>query len=323
MSSKREHPEVREHVRSTGVAALLEDNGLDRFEMLWSLEAPWVESPNYRRRGWSGVCRIDLQGRTGIGIGVYLKRQQGHCYRSTMPPFGLRPTAYREYRTLARMAALAIAAPHVLYYGERQVDGVWQAILMTQEIGQSISLENYLNQAARRPEKEVDKVIRQTARLINGFHRHHFEHGALYGKHVLIGGFAADAPTSGPLPWNPAVYLLDLEKARLRAFRWQIAVRDLSQLYRHAPWKHQQWQVFLTQYLAEARTAWLRAALTALIHRKARRKIARHKQRGTPIRRPMPLVRRGLAAPTRGREQWPAKVWKYCLQRRRKNLSRG
>ena len=59
--------------------ALLLNNDLASFDALWSIDADWVEAPNYRRQGWSGVVRIELQDGDAPPTIVYLKRQSGHC----------------------------------------------------------------------------------------------------------------------------------------------------------------------------------------------------------------------------------------------------
>jgi len=293
MFLKSRRPECREYVGSTRAGGLLESSGLGAFEALWSLKAPWVERPNYRRRGWSGVCRLELQGAAGCDTGVYLKRQQGHCYRSARPPFGRRPTAYREYRHLARMATLAIGAPEVLYYGERRIDGIWQAALVTREIPQAVSLEAYLRQALGRPAAEVQTVLGMAACLISTFHRHHFMHGALYGKHVLLGRPRAAAPAPVLSPPRVAAFLIDLEKARRHPMRWRIAAHDLSQLYRHAPWQPWQWTFFLKRYLTESRAAGQGLFLARSIRGQSNRKIARHGGRSPIQPRPLPAGRSG------------------------------
>jgi tRNA A-37 threonylcarbamoyl transferase component Bud32 len=275
MFSRSNRPEGRQLVASPSAAALLAANGLDSFAALWSLKAPWVEAPNVRRNGWSGVSRLALDEAGQGGAGVYLKRQAGHCYRSPVPPFLKRPTAYREYRRLTRLAALGVAAPQVLYYGQRQVNGVWQAILLTREIPRAIALEAYLQETSGAPTAELKTVLSATAHLIGRFHRQHFVHGALYGKHVMIDRSAAGM--GGPAENGPIAYLIDLEKARRQPLRWVAAVRDLSQFYRHTPWTAWQWAYFLRRYLMETQAAPLRIPLARHIHRQAHRKEVRRR----------------------------------------------
>jgi tRNA A-37 threonylcarbamoyl transferase component Bud32 len=261
----------REFFGSASIQQQLHAVGLDSFEALWTHDAAWVEEPNFRRQGWSGVCRIELNNAAAAPIGMYLKRQENHGYRSLANPFRYQPTAYREYKRLVAMQAAGITAPGILYYGERHSGKNLQAILMTREIPPSIPLDDYLSLAQERDPAEVDRVIQDTAALIAKLHRHHFQHCALYGKHVLISGLERAAGAGSQL----VPYLIDVEKSRRRLSRMAIAVRDLNQLYRHVPWTTARWDTFLEHYAAAARMERLKTILTWLIHRKARRKQAR------------------------------------------------
>ena len=277
MFLKKSRHESHQWFGSTPAGELLGTNGLNRFDTIWALEAPWVEEPNYRRRGWSGMSRIELKGTSSTPVGVYLKRQENHGYRSIGNPFRYRPTAYREYKRLMAMNAAGIRAPEVLYYGERQTGQKMQAILMTREIPQSIALDDYVNLADERPPAEIRQTIRDTAALIAKLHRHRFQHCSLYGKHVLISGFDATPPATSQTKSRLVPYLIDVEKSRPRASRMAIAVRDLNQLYRHVPWTTAQWDTFLEHYAAAGQMESLKPILTWLIHRKARRKRARRR----------------------------------------------
>lgn len=277
MFLKKNRHEGHQWFGSTPDGDLLTTNGLDRFETIWALEAPWVEEPNYRRRGWSGMSRIELNNTTPSPMGVYLKRQENHGYRSIGTLLQYRPTAYREYKRLIAMNAAAIAAPEVLYYGERRTGEKMQAILMTREILQNIPLDDYLLLSGDRPPDEVRRLIADTAILIAKLHRHHFQHCSLYGKHVLVSGFDAAQPTLPQTGSKLVPYLIDVEKSRRRLSRMAIAVRDLNQLYRHVPWTKPQWETFLEHYATAGRMERLKPILTWLIHRKARRKIDRRR----------------------------------------------
>jgi tRNA A-37 threonylcarbamoyl transferase component Bud32 len=255
---------------------LLQRNGLDNFETIWSLDAPWVEEPNFRRQGWSGVCRLTLDKSEGQPV-VYLKRQENHGYRSLLSPLRLRPTAFREYTRLKSMEAAAVAAPEVLYYGERHTGKALQAILITKEVPQSIAFEDYLRLSAKRPASEVGQVLRDTARLIGRLHRHRIQHCALYGKHVLISGYRGGNPTTTSPEQRLVPYLIDVEKARRKPSRISIARRDLNQFFRHAPWTEAQWETFLDHYVIACRMKRMRPLLARMIQRKARRKQSRRR----------------------------------------------
>ena len=280
MAKTNTRHEAHEFFGSESIQQQLHAVGLDSFEALWTLDAKWVEEPNFRRQGWSGVCRIELNNATHPPIGIYLKRQENHGYRSLRNPFRYQPTAYREYQRLVAMHAAAIAAPDVLYYGDRNSGTKMQAILMTREIPQNIPLDDYLRLAGDRPPAEVRQLIVDTAILIAKLHRHHFQHCSLYGKHVLVSGFEADRPTNGHNPRHLVPYLIDVEKSRRRLSRIAIAVRDLNQLYRHVPWATAQWDTFLKHYVVASRMKRLKPLLSWLIHRKARRKQARRQPPG-------------------------------------------
>jgi tRNA A-37 threonylcarbamoyl transferase component Bud32 len=288
MFSKKRPHDVHEVFGSSADRERLRMSGLDGFEALWSVTAAWVEAPNYRRRGWSGVCRIELRDATQARSGAYLKRQEGHCYRSARPPFRMKPTAYREYRHLVQMQTHGIAVPEVLYYGERRVGKVWQAILVTREIPQSISLEAYMRLSSERPSSEVSGILQDTGALIGRLHQRHLAHGALYGKHILLSGFV-DNPSSAPPAGQTLVpYLIDLEKARFRLARWRIAVHDLNQLYRHMAWEASTWQTFLDHYMAVVRMKRIGPCLSRQITREAHRKQVNHRRHQRLSIRPLP-----------------------------------
>ena len=267
--------EAHEFFGSESIQQQLQTAGLDSFEAIWALETEWVEKPNFARQGWSGMARIELNGPAPSLTGVYLKRQENHGYRSLRNPFRYRPTAYREYQCLVAMQSAAIKAPDVLYYGERHTGKKLQAILMTREIPQSIPLDDYVHLADERPPAEVRQIIQDTADLIGKLHRHHFQHCALYGKHVLISGFETGASPS-PAAGRLAPYLIDVEKTRRRLSRIAIAVRDLSQFHRRVPWTKVQWNTFLEHYVIASRMKRLKTVLSWLVHKKARRKQSRH-----------------------------------------------
>jgi tRNA A-37 threonylcarbamoyl transferase component Bud32 len=262
----------REFFGSASIQQQLHAVGLDSFEALWTQDAAWVEEPNFRRQGWSGVCRIELNNAAAPPIGIYLKRQENHGYRSLANPFRYQPTAYREYKRLVAMQAAGITAPVILYYGERHSGKNVQAILMTREIPPSIPLDDYLSLTQERDPAEVDQVIQDTAALIAKLHRHHFQHCALYGKHVLISGVESAAGVGSRL----VPYLIDVEKSRWRLSRMAIAVRDLNQFQRRAPWTTTQWDTFLAHYMAACRMERFKPVLSWLIRKKAASKQARH-----------------------------------------------
>ena len=277
MSCKNSPRSSRPLLETTPGGALLKRNGLDSFEAIWSLEAPWVEEPNFRRQGWSGVCRLTLDESGEQPVVIYLKRQENHGYRSLLNPLRIRPTAFREYKRLKGMQAAAVTTPEVLYYGERQTGQALQAILITREVPQSIAFEDYMHLADKRPVSEVRQVLQDTANLIGRLHRHRFQHCALYGKHVLVSGYRSGNPATAPHEQRLIPYLIDVEKSRCRTSRITIALRDLNQFYRHAPWTPTQWELFFDHYIVACRLKRLKPLMAWLIQRKVRRKQSRYK----------------------------------------------
>lgn len=55
--------------------AVLHANGLGRFEAIWALDIGWLEGPNRRRSGWSGVSRWVLELPGGGQADIFIKRQ--------------------------------------------------------------------------------------------------------------------------------------------------------------------------------------------------------------------------------------------------------
>ncbi|EPN65056.1 inaA protein, partial [Pseudomonas syringae pv. actinidiae ICMP 19079] len=60
----------------------VENSMQDEFSHFWSQHGEWVEEPNVRRGGESGVQRLVMDN----GQTLYAKRQTGHIYRSLLHP---------------------------------------------------------------------------------------------------------------------------------------------------------------------------------------------------------------------------------------------
>ena len=268
----------RAHFGSAIAQKALHAVGLDTFDAIWELEADWVEEPNFRRSGWSGVCRVLLpMGGQEITI-IYIKRQQGHCFRALRHGFLSRPTAYREYVRLSQLKVRGIAAPEVIYYGERRYGKHPQAILITREVPHCLTLDEYLQTAAGRTPQEVDRLIRDTAVLVHSLHRIYLQHSSLYGKHILIANAGKSCPGDACADRQIVPHLIDLEKSRYHISRNAIAVHDLSQLFRHTPWVGAQWDAFIQHYRSAGRMWTIRGSLADRVARKVRAKAARKRR---------------------------------------------
>ena len=199
----------------------------DTFEGRWTAAGDWVEPPNRRRDGWSGMLRV----RVGEAV-FYVKRQCNHCYWSPQPPFR-HPTARREYDNLLRLRALGIAAPDPVFYGQRHGAEGLEAVLVTRELREYRSLDAL---PALDAEQRHAAAI-AAGQLIGRLHRARLQHRALYDKHLMLRWTA---------PGRPELALIDLESMRRQPSRSLAARRDLGQLARRQSlWSAEDWQTLL------------------------------------------------------------------------------
>jgi hypothetical protein len=204
------------------------------FEQWWQQQGEWVEEPNSRRGGTSGVQRI----RAEDGSLLYAKRQVGHIYHSLLHPFG-RPTVMRELKALQRLAGLGINVPRVVYCGaERDSDNNWRALLVTADFEGFIEIDQWHAAGGRERHGEAfhQQVMQGVGAMIARMNNARWQHNCLYSKHVFIRvqGEGSEATFE--------VGVLDLEKSRQRITRHQAARHDLLQLRRHSSWSAADWQ---------------------------------------------------------------------------------
>ncbi len=199
------------------------------FTYWWSLPGEWVEEPNERRSGWSGMIRAHVNGRT-----YYIKRQRNHSCHTLGHPFGW-PTASREWHYLSRLRKLGLAVPTPRYHGTRRTAEGLEAILVTDELHgfTALNAQETLNAAQR------TQLATTIGTMVGRLHRAHLQHGCLYGKHIMV-------------RWQndtPEVALIDLEKMRVRLHRGTAIQRDLDQLIRHQTiWSADDWAVLLAAH---------------------------------------------------------------------------
>ncbi len=217
--------------------------GDTRFERWWNSEGEWVEPPNQRRGGQSGVQR--LVSRDPDQPILYCKRQVGHLYRSLRYPFG-RPTVLRERQALLALDRLEIRVPSLIYCAAQKEAGKWQALLVTEALEGFISLQEWYapNGPHRHDGALNDKILKQLAFTLARLHLAGWQHGCCYPKHIFVKVSKRDAET------EVVIALLDLEKSR-RRWRTSAASRhDLRQLLRHR--EHmplEDWVLFQQAYL--------------------------------------------------------------------------
>lgn len=195
----------------------------------WNVPGEWVEAPNVRRYGWSGVLRV-RHGDTR----VYVKRQCNHVCRTPAHPFGW-PTASREHLYLHVLRQLGLNVPIPQFHGVKRRAGAVEAVLVT------AALEGFAPLNALPPLDHVERaaIARDVGRVIGTMHRARIQHSCLYDKHIMVrrGGSA------------PEIALLDLEKARGRLTRRAAARHDLDQLWRHQDfWTAAEWELLLASH---------------------------------------------------------------------------
>ncbi len=182
----------------------------------WDAEGEWVEPPNVRRNGFSGVHRV-TDARTGTAY--YVKRQTNHLYRSLRYPTG-RPTLLREWLNLRRCAALGIPVAAPVFFDMRRGQEGWEAVLVTRALENYASLEHHLRHAGWTAAQRR-AVLLALAAMLAPLHMAGRKHGHLYPKEI----FVRTAPSVD-------VILLDWEVSRYAgSVRWA-AQSDLGRLWR-------------------------------------------------------------------------------------------
>lgn len=210
----------------------------DDFDRWWNTNGPWVEEPNVRRKGMSGVQKVTHNGAT-----VYVKRQTGHTFRSLRYPLG-RPTVMREGAALSRLDQLGVLAPKPLFFGARKVNGTWQGLLVTHELAEYHDLDTWYDDRAQANLSENDHllILENLAGLLSKMHRARQQHGCMRSKHIFI-----NAKDSGQGA-EYSLALLDLEKSRARTTASRAARHDIAQLRRHSRWSDAHWDFFVERY---------------------------------------------------------------------------
>lgn len=206
---------------------ILRLQGLHSFEDIWNCEenknfvTHWVEEPNQRRGGWSGVVRIVLRDAAGKDRVVFLKRQSKHKYYSIGSPFKNRPTFEREFRNIIRFNRHQIPTVTPIYYGQRGDD----AILMTEELTGYRPLKDWFEQWEQNGFPQLalrNRIINELARVVGKIHQNHYKHCCLVFKHVFLKLENDEVKIS----------IIDLEKLRYWFSKQYCTLIDLDSLFR-------------------------------------------------------------------------------------------
>lgn len=210
------------------------------FEQWWQCRGETVEPLNQRRRGESGVQRVQV----GEAL-FYIKRQRNHLYRSLRHPLGY-PTAMREYRALQALRQAGINVPDIVFAQARRRDNGWEAVLVTRALVGYRALDDWYASGGRERLGEAmhAQLLYRIGHLLGRMHAAHWQHTSLYPKHIFL--------TAGSPQELPKVALIDLEKARRRWRVTKAAQRDLAQLQRRSSgfWRDGDWRDLLTGHAA-------------------------------------------------------------------------
>jgi len=206
----------------------------DRFDYFWNQRGEWVEEPNVRRGGESGVQRVVGSG----GQLLYAKRQTGHIYRSWLHPFG-RPTVLREQDALIGLTALGVRVPEMVFCGaQRDPVHKWRALLVTKSLDGFEEIEHWYAGGGRERHGEVvhERVLKELAENLARMHKGRWQHSCIYIKHVFVrvSGEGEAATVE--------VALIDLEKCRQRLTAQRAAAHDMKQLRRHSSFSDTDWK---------------------------------------------------------------------------------
>ncbi len=212
----------------------------DRFQHFWNLRGEWVEEPNVRRGGESGVQRV-----TGSdGQLLYAKRQTGHIYRSWLHPFG-RPTVLREQDALIGLSKLDVRVPEIVFCGaQRDPVHKWRALLVTKSLDGFEEIEHWYAGGGRERHGEAvhERVLKDLAENLARMHKGRWQHSCIYIKHVFV------RVTGEGESAKPEIALIDLEKCRQRMTASQAAAHDMKQLRRHSSFSTADWQKLVYFY---------------------------------------------------------------------------
>lgn len=199
------------------------------FDEWWTVPGEWVEEPNQRRSGWSGM----MTARFGDTL-YYIKKQSNHLYRSLRHPLGM-PTTSREFANILSLSVLGIKVPEPVFHGSRQGPEGFEGLLVTRELVGFKAIA----EAATLSADEKRQLAIASGETIGRMHRARLQHSCLYDKHVMY-------------RWQDdkaEIALIDLEKLRRPYLPWRAAQHDLDQLYRHQNiWDHNEWQRLLAAH---------------------------------------------------------------------------
>lgn len=174
------------------------------FQQWWDTKGEWVEEPNQRRGGMSGVQRIPLDNKI-----IYVKRMTHHLFHSVCHPFGV-PMVIRERARIKKFESLGVTVPKIVYCDAMKIEGVWHGLLATEEMpGYQCISDWYANEAPNASPETKQQLLEQVAHAFKKIHDAHYQHGSCSVRHIYV-KTAEDVIDAG---------FLDLEKSRFRTLK--------------------------------------------------------------------------------------------------------
>lgn len=173
----------------------------------WSVQGEWVEEPNNRRGGFSGVQRVVLP---ESGECYYVKRQRNHLFRSVRYPRG-RPTLLREWRSMRLCQKIGVPTATVEFFDMRRDKEGWDAILVTRDLRGYVSLDRAYAEDLWSAEQRAE-ALRAVAGTLLTLHRARRKHGHLYPKEVFV-NFDGPRPAVAIVDWELSRYCLTAARA--------------------------------------------------------------------------------------------------------------
>jgi len=180
----------------------------------WSVQGDWVEAPNQRRGGFSGVQRVCLSS----GECFYVKRQRNHLFRSARYPGG-RPTLLREWRSMQFCARVGVPTAIPVFFEMQRCEEGWDSILVTRDLRGYVSLDKGFA-AGVWDSTQRATALRAVAKTLLILHLARRKHGHLYPKEVFV-----DLDRR-----EPVVAVVDWELSRYRLTPTRAAEPDVRRL---------------------------------------------------------------------------------------------
>ncbi len=154
----------------------------DEFNHWWATEGDWVEEPNYRRNGMSGVQCVERNGKK-----LYVKRMTHHLFHSVRYPFG-RPTIVREVAVIKELERAGVIVPKIVFGEAVKIEGEWRALLVTEDMAGFISIADWYAQHAVSPYSDEVRqaMLKAVALAFKKMHSINRQHGCCYVRHIYV-----------------------------------------------------------------------------------------------------------------------------------------